>query len=162
MPILRKCRSCGNLILAGGLWDRDEPFCCVGCRNTARGKPTELCPACRQEASGEGFTGSTAISGFGTILLGGDASCRHCGSVVMTEWLVLLLPLVPLKSFRVLPVKPQVVSGRRIPLHRPHLVRFYGGIALMALCGGSIGWSPVFFVLLILLVVLFPFVIFLW
>jgi hypothetical protein len=96
------------------------------------------------------------------MLMGGAESCPTCHSFVATQWLVVLLPLWPLKSYRILQTRPQEASGFRIPLYRPHLARFYGGLVLMALCGGSIGWSPVFFVLLLCLVLLFPFIVFLW
>ncbi|MFN8011452.1 MAG: hypothetical protein U0P81_08600 [Holophagaceae bacterium] len=80
--------------------------------------------------------------GIGRTLYGSAQPCETCGSVLKTLWWVfLLLPVVPLGSYRVITFEEEVEDGesvtafasRRAPFHWPHLLKGCGtSLAVLA------------------------------
>jgi hypothetical protein len=73
-----------------------------------------------------------SINGFGTTFYG-SADPHPDGSYVVTTWIIAAaIPLIPLGSMRVLPVRDGSQPGlngsqryrtMKVPLHRPHLLK---------------------------------------
>lgn len=91
-----------------------------------------------------------SINGFGTHFYG-SAEPHPDGSYVVTTWVVaFFIPLVPLGSKRVLPIKwedlpPNERIGRKyrsmdVPLHVPHLLKGWGVTLAIVLAFALLSW----------------------
>jgi len=77
----------------------------------------------------------STINGIGTAYLGRANSARD-GSFITTKWITVVLPLIPLGSYRIWPqthnsylmgmYSSSQFSAKRVPLHWPHIFKFYG------------------------------------
>jgi len=71
----------------------------------------------------------SSINGFGSTYIGCSDIGRD-GSYVITEWMIILIPIVPLRSFRVLPTShtnlgfysSSKFQAQRVPLYWPHVL----------------------------------------
>jgi hypothetical protein len=82
----------------------------------------------------------SSINGIGSTYIG-CSDVGKDGSYVTTEWAIFLLPIVPIRSFRVLPtshVNLGVYSSSKfqalpVPLHLPHVIWMYATYLVAAL-----------------------------
>src|SRR5438552_18879865 len=75
------------------------------------------------------------INGIGTAFFG-RSRAKTDGSYITTNWLCVVLPLIPLGSYRVWPESHRshllgmyyssTFRASRAPLHWPHIFKFYG------------------------------------
>lgn len=84
-----------------------------------------FCGGCRASSSAPGAPSLATNQGIGRMFHGRAKRCEACGSSVRTLWWVfLLLPVVPLGSFRVIEFEEEAEDGasstlflsRRVPL----------------------------------------------
>ena len=94
-----------------------------------------FCARCTAGSARPGAPGLSTRQGLGRTFYGSAAPCGDCGSEVRTLWWVfLLLPVVPLGSYRVIAFEEEAADGtsttafasRRVPFHWMHLVKGCG------------------------------------
>jgi len=77
----------------------------------------------------------STINGIGTAYLG-ESDVRKDGSYVVTKWITVVLPLIPLGSYRIWPeshrsyllgtYSSSTFSAQRVPLYWSHVFKWYG------------------------------------
>jgi hypothetical protein len=78
-----------------------------GWRPTRRETPfmEDFCAACKSDSTDRSLSGLFMWNGMlGTRFLGRARHCETCGSSVRTVWFFVVVPLLPLGTYRVLPV----------------------------------------------------------
>ena len=82
---------------------------------------SQFCAACLQATLDKPAPATATVNGLvGTRLMGMADRCPKCGSSVKTLWLMLLLPIIPFASYRILPVGKVTFNrasyvGRKMP-----------------------------------------------
>lgn len=83
---------------------------------------TTFCEHCVAETTERGAWSVYSHNFMGTRLIGQAQRCSECGSTIKTYWVTFLLPIVPLGSFRVLPLdRATATSSTFISRRRPGL-----------------------------------------
>lgn len=77
----------------------------------------------------------STINGFGTSLIG-CSEVQRDGSYIATRWFCLVLPVIPLGSFRIWPesssrrlggmVSTSSFRAKSVGIYLPHLLKWYG------------------------------------
>jgi hypothetical protein len=62
-----------------------------------------LCPRCVDETVDRPAPGTGTHNAIGSALVGRASVCSSCGSSIKTLWIVFMIPLIPLASYRILP-----------------------------------------------------------
>lgn len=75
------------------------------------------------------------LNGFGNAYIG-QSDARSDGSYVATNWFCIVLPLIPMGSVRIWPESSRsygagtysssTFKAAKVPLHWPHVFKFYG------------------------------------
>jgi hypothetical protein len=86
-----------------------------------------FCPRCLQLTEDREAPGSMVHNVVvGTRYMGSADRCDQCGSVVRTLWLWLIVPVLPLGSYRVISTDTYRFIGRRTNLRTVHVISVYG------------------------------------
>ena len=107
----------------------------------AGGRSATFCqPCCQQTVETKPFSLITH-NGMGFRLIGAALRCDTCGSRVKTCWFVFLIPLLPLGSYRFLPIGDAGLTESRFMARKlpgmywpqiwPHLLLIVTGVALL-------------------------------
>jgi hypothetical protein len=106
------CTICGVPVAGSYRRDGDAIFCSLACMTkNATGEFCERCLADTIDASPGGMFTFNLV---GTNLIGGKERCPDCHSVVQRKVFQFVIPLVPLKRYRVLWVSPVEYRGREL------------------------------------------------
>jgi hypothetical protein len=95
------------------------------------GRAMNLCRRCLDQCLDADAPGAMSHNFMGTIFIGASERCSVCGSSVKTLWLSLLVPLIPLGSYRILPLESASATtasyvGKKVRLHLPHVLVVFG------------------------------------
>jgi hypothetical protein len=104
-----------------------------------------FCPRCIDETLDRPAPGTGTHNAIGSALVGRAAVCPGCGSSIKTLWIMFMIPLVPLASYRILPQgTASLVSAtyigrkRRDGIYWPQVLPYL----LVAACViGGIAWA---------------------
>lgn len=81
-----------------------------------------FCDRCVAETTERGAWSVYSHNFMGTRLIGQAQRCNECGSTIKTYWVTFLLPILPLASFRVLPIdRATATASTFISRRRPGL-----------------------------------------
>jgi len=98
----------------------------------------DFCPVCAADTLDKSAPSLMMHNLLGTQFLGSADRCETCGSTVRTIWFTIVLPLVPLGSYRVIPVGKAMVHrsefrSRKTKWRTSHIVGVYSFVATVAL-----------------------------
>ena len=113
---LKSCTHCGAFALT--LPHRDQlgrTYCSEACKTWVERGPTTFCQKCTFETTAQSSGNLGTINGIGTSFVGSADRCEVCRSVVRRVWFtVFLVPVIPLRRYRVIHPTPQQFLSRRI------------------------------------------------
>jgi len=75
-----------------------------------RVRANDFCDACRAESTDEAVRAFGTFNGLGFRLIGSAKPCDVCGSKIKTLWYVILVPILPLGSYRFIKKSPATVT----------------------------------------------------
>lgn len=86
----------------------------------------EFCELCLRATTADACDHEQGNLFFGIKLLGAADRCEHCGSVVKTLWGCLLIPLIPMESYRAVSLAAAPCATRATRrIHWPQVIRTY-------------------------------------
>jgi hypothetical protein len=96
----------------------------------------DFCETCRGQTIERPAPPLAVFNLMGTRFLGRGDRCSTCGSSVRTVWFCLILPLLPLGSYRVLPVGQALAHkswflSRKAPWRAGQIVAVYGFVTVV-------------------------------
>jgi Zn-dependent protease with chaperone function len=107
-----RCVECSRKILFGGYVDGAARYCSTTCYTA--GPVPGFCNVCTAETTDESPGSTTSVNGIGTSLRPRGDRCRNCHSVRTRKWFVILfIPVIPLKEYRVRWLDSQRYLGRK-------------------------------------------------
>ena len=113
---LKSCTHCGVFALTLPFRDSiGRTYCSEACMQWLGEGPRTFCKKCLFETTGQSSGNLSTINGIGTAFVGSSDACPSCRSVVRRVWFTfLLLPVVPLRKYRVMQISPQQFLSRRL------------------------------------------------
>jgi hypothetical protein len=119
-------------------------FAIWGWEPAKRAKPLaeEFCDACRAQTLDQSAPSVGSFNLMGTRFLGRADRCATCGSSIRTIWLCVILPLLPMGSYRVLPVGQALAHkswfiSRKAPLRTGQIAAVYSFVTVVV---GLVVW----------------------
>jgi Zn-dependent protease with chaperone function len=110
---LDRCAECGGRILAGGYRDHEARYCSIACFTA--GPFDGFCQECTSTTTDDGPGSTSTYNSIGTSLRSSKTRCPKCHSVVTRKWFVVLfLPVIPLRTYRVRWLNYAQYVGRRL------------------------------------------------
>jgi hypothetical protein len=109
---MANCTTCHRWVSAGYRQNGDR-FCSLPCLTYS--DQEGFCDRCLSETR-ENHSGDLLVNVnlIGVGMLGRRDRCPSCHSIVQTKWIQVLLPLFPLKKYRVIYTAPDQVVGREL------------------------------------------------
>jgi hypothetical protein len=97
----------------------------------------DFCETCREQTLDRSAPPLAVFNLLGTRFLGRADRCATCGSSIRTVWFCAILPLLPLGSYRVLPVGQALAHkswflSRKAPWKAAHVATVYSFVAVIA------------------------------
>jgi hypothetical protein len=113
---LKSCTHCRVFALTLPFRDSiGRTYCSEACMQWLGEGPRTFCKKCLFETTGQSSGNLNTINGIGTAFIGSSDPCPSCRSVIRRVWFTLfLLPLVPLRKYRVMQISPQQFLSRRL------------------------------------------------
>jgi len=119
------CDCCHKwLFCFEGVSSGNYKFCSYSCLTNLLGKRV-FCPKCLSSSGPDLFDGASTLNAIGTTIHGSAEPCLKCGSFIVTKWICVFLPLIPLESYRVLQIDDKSYFGRKVPLYISQVVNNY-------------------------------------
>jgi tetratricopeptide (TPR) repeat protein len=111
--MLDRCAECGRRIVFGGYTEGLARYCSTACYT---GGPFQgFCEECTSSTTEDGPGNTHLHNGIGTSLRPRGERCPKCHSVLTRKWVVILLiPVIPLKEYRVRWINHTQYVGRRL------------------------------------------------
>lgn len=94
-----RCAECGARIIAGGYREGEDRFCSIACFTA--GPFDEFCDECTSTTTDDGPHVTMTRANPIHMLRFSKTRCPNCHSVVTRKWIVVILPIIPLKIYRV-------------------------------------------------------------
>jgi Zn-dependent protease with chaperone function len=111
--LFHRCAQCETRIAWGGFTENGFRYCSMACFTF--GSYPGFCPSCEASTTEEPAGSTTTYNGVGTSLRASGPRCRTCHSLPTKKWIVvLLIPLIPLKEYRIRWINQQSYVGRRV------------------------------------------------
>lgn len=111
--VFHRCAVCSGRIVFGGYKDGDIRYCSAVCYTA--GPIPGFCQNCTTATTDESPGNTSTYNSIGTSLRPSGPRCPNCHSVPAKKWFVILLiPIIPLKSYRVRWINHLQYVGRRL------------------------------------------------
>jgi hypothetical protein len=106
-----RCAECGSRIVPGGFSEGDARYCSMACYTA--GPFPGFCQECEASTTDDAPGSTSTYNGIGATLRAGGRRCATCHSMPAKKWvIVLFLPVIPLKPYRIRWVNRRAYVGR--------------------------------------------------